>query len=446
MATEVLMPKLGLTMTEGLVDEWYKNEGDAVKKGEALWSISSEKLSGDVEADDDGTLLKIVVAAGDSTAVKTPIAYVGAADETISAAATGPAGAEDVQRGDRVEGSRASGDSGDSGAGDANSPGEDDSEDGARRANRDTSGDGKRIFISKVAEKMAKKHGIDYSKVTGTGGHGRITKRDMKAYIESHPSGDADSQEPSDGAASAGASAAASASEAVAPVTAGEGLTGMRKIIAQNMMHSLHSTAQLTLHRKVNVTDLLATVSEIKGNLGPGDEAKALSMNVLLIKAVAIALQEHPSLNAHYDGHEYEQCDDVNIGVAVALDDGLAVPTVPNVVGQSLSQLKTVFHDRVDRARNGDIDTLAPGTFTITNLGTDGIEYFTPVLNVPEVAILGVGAQSTRLTLNSEGEIEKVVELPLSLTIDHQTVDGRTGAEFLSTLADVLAEPYRVLL
>ena len=286
---------------------------------------------------------------------------------------------------------------------------------------------------------MAKKHGIDYSKVKGTGGHGRITKRDMKAYIEAHPSGDADSQEASDGAASASGVVAA-------PVTAGEGLTGMRKIIAQNMMHSLHSTAQLTLHRKVNVTDLLATVSEIKGNIGPGDEAKALSMNVLLIKAVAIALQKHPLLNAHYDGHEYEQCDDINIGVAVALDDGLAVPTVPNVVGQSLSQLKTVFHDRVDRAWNGDIDTLAPGTFTITNLGTDGIEYFTPVLNVPEVAILGVGAQSTRLTLNGEGEIEEVVELPLSLTIDHQTVDGRTGAEFLSTLADVVAEPYRVLL
>ena len=433
MATEVLMPKLGLTMTEGLVDEWYKNEGDAVKKGEALCSISSEKLSGDVEADDDGTLLKIVVAAGDSTAVKTPIAYVGAADETVSAAATGPTGADD-----------ASG----AGAAGAEAADEDDPEAGARRANRDTSGDGKRIFISKVAEKMAKKHSIDYSKVKGTGGHGRITKRDMKAYIESHPSGDADSQEASsEGAASAGAPGAASASGTVTqPVTAGEGLTGMRKIIAQNMMHSLHSTAQLTLHRKVNVTDLLATVSEITGNLGPGHQAKALSMNVLLIKAVAIALQEHPSLNAHYDGHEYEQCDDVNIGVAVALDDGLAVPTVPNVVGQSLSQLKTVFHDRVDRARNGDIDTLAPGTFTITNLGTDGIEYFTPVLNVPEVAILGVGAQSTRLTLNGEGEIEEVVELPLSLTIDHQTVDGRTGAEFLSTLADVLAEPYRVLL
>ena len=433
MATEVLMPKLGLTMTEGLVDEWYKNEGDAVKKGEALCSISSEKLSGDVEADDDGTLLKIVVAAGDSTAVKTPIAYVGAAGETVSAAATGPAGADD-----------ASGAGGAGGA--AEAADEDDSETGARRANRDTSGDGKRIFISKVAEKMAKKHGIDYSKVEGTGGHGRITKRDMKVYIESHPS-DADSQEASAEGAAASASAGASASGAVAaPVTAGEGLTGMRKIIAQNMMHSLHSTAQLTLHRKVNVTDLLATVSEIKGNLGPGDEAKALSMNVLLIKAVAIALQKHPSLNAHYDGHEYEQCDDVNIGVAVALDDGLAVPTVPNVVGQSLSQLRTMFHDRVDRARTGDIDTLAPGTFTITNLGTDGIEYFTPVLNVPEVAILGVGAQSTRLTLNGEGQIEEVVELPLSLTIDHQTVDGRTGAEFLSTLADVLAEPYRVLL
>ncbi|MGX6968757.1 dihydrolipoamide acetyltransferase family protein [Corynebacterium sp. c7Ub_26] len=435
MATEVLMPKLGLTMTEGLVDEWYKNEGDAVKKGEALCSISSEKLSGDVEADDDGTLLKIVVAAGDSTAVKTPIAYVGDAGETISAAATGPAGADDAPCASSGAGNAGAGGAG----GAAESADENDAEAGARRANRDTSGDGKRIFISKVAEKMAKKHGIDYSKVKGTGGHGRITKRDMKAYIEARPSGDADSQEASDGAASASGVVAA-------PVTAGEGLTGMRKIIAQNMMHSLHSTAQLTLHRKVNVTDLLATVSEIKGNIGPGDEAKALSMNVLLIKAVAIALQKHPLLNAHYDGHEYEQCDDINIGVAVALDDGLAVPTVPNVVGQSLSQLKTVFHDRVDRARNGDIDTLAPGTFTITNLGTDGIEYFTPVLNVPEVAILGVGAQSTRLTLNGEGEIEEVVELPLSLTIDHQTVDGRTGAEFLSTLADVVAEPYRVLL
>ncbi|WP_066568732.1 2-oxo acid dehydrogenase subunit E2 [Snodgrassella sp. CFCC 13594] len=314
MAETVLMPKLGLTMTEGVVDEWYKKEGDAVQAGEAVCSISSEKLTQDVEAEQDGILLKIVVQAGESTPVKTPIGYIGQAGESVgegdavatpTAESTQPAASAPV----------------------------------AAAPSQPIAKSGARVFISKLARKIASAQGIDYTNITGTGGNGRITKRDVEKYMAS-------------GAvvAAAPAEAPTDVSPIQAAATVGAGLNGMRKAIAKNMMYSLHNTAQLTLHRKADITALLAFRAEMKSKVGDGVEAATFSLNILLLKAVALALQACPKLNSRYDGVTLSQPDDINIGVAVALENGLVVPTVADVGRKSLSQLQKDFYGQVARA------------------------------------------------------------------------------------------------
>lgn len=285
-----------------------------------------------------------------------------------------------------------------------------------------------------MALKICQKYNIDYSQIQGTGGRGRITKRDVEEFRKQLKlQEEVAAHQPQPQTAAPGAKV-------------GAGLEGMRKIIAQNMMHSLHSTAQLSLHRSIDITELLAVIRKLKEEIADPEVTKSLSLNVVMLKAVGLALQKYPALNARYDGQHYEQVADINIGIAVALANGLAVPTVANVPAQSLTQLRSLFVDRVERARTGDIDTKAAGTFTITNLGAEGIEYFTPVLNVPEVAILGIGALQHRLELDEQGELLQRSFLPLSLTIDHQTIDGQVGAHFLGEIAQIVQNPYRLLL
>lgn len=407
MAETVLMPKLGLTMTEGVVDEWYKKEGDAVKKGEAVCSISSEKLTQDIEAESDGVLLKIVVQAGETTPCITPIGYVGQAGEAIpdekpaSESAETPAENQPVAKPAAVAAPVAKA--------------------------AEPVADGRPVFISKLAKRIAKEKGIDYRPITGTGGNGRITRRDVEKYIAS------------------GAAAAATSTSAAVSVSGGEGLSGMRKVIAKNMMQSLHSTAQVTLHRKVNINQLLEFRTELKGKLLDSVNPGMFSLNVFLLKAASLALKDVPQMNSSYDGQTYQQQDVVNIGVAVSLDEGLVVPVIGDVVHKTLSQLGEDFQGAVARAREGNFESPVKGTFTISNLGSEGIEYFTPIVNTPEVGILGVGSLSERLYLDKDGQVKVAKELPLSLTFDHQIVDGAPAAKFLSALAAYLESPYRLL-
>lgn len=406
MAETVLMPKLGLTMTEGVVDEWYKKVGDTVKKGEAICSISSEKLTQDVESDAEGILLKIVVAAGEEAACTTPIGYIGQKGEVIPGDAVAPV-ASTAGQSSVVEQSVP--------AAAVAQP--------AVVAVSSTA----RVFISKLAKKIAKDKGVDVSQVTGTGGNGRITRRDVEKYLVT--------------ASQLTAPVATSA----APVAGGAGLTGMRKVIARNMMHSLHTTAQLTLHRKAVIDQLMQCRLELKSKLGDSVDSGAFSLNIFLLKAVALALQDVPELNSHYDGQSHQKISHINIGVAVSLDEGLMVPVITDVANKTLTQLAKDFRTVVDNAREGKVDATAKATFTITNLGSEGIEYFTPVLNTPEVGILGVGALGERLYLGADGVVQVARELPLSLTFDHQVIDGAPAAKFLSALSQYLANPYRLL-
>ena len=410
MATEIIMPKLGLTMTEGTVFEWIKNEGDEVKKGEIVATINSEKLTADVDAPADGTLIKIVVPEGEDAKCKEPIGYIGAAGEQIGEGST----SEQVQTPEKETVSSES---------NTGEPAKH-SEDEPKKA--DTQMGTSRIFITPLARKIAEDKGLDYRQIKGTGGNGRITRRDVENYVPA--------EQP----------ALAAAETAIA----GAGLTGMRQIIAQRMMSSLQNTAQVTLQRKADITNLMAFRKDLKQKVNQSLVDGQLSITTLVAKAVILALKDTPTMNAWYRDGKYEQVDSVNIGMAVALDEGLVVPVVKEVGSMTLTELGRSLNTVITDAREGTLDSSAysGGTFTISNLGRSGIEYFTPVINQPEIGILGVGTLLNELALGEDQEVKQLSKLPLSLTFDHQIIDGAPAADFLAEIISYLEDPYTLML
>lgn len=408
MATEIVMPKLGLTMTEGTVEKWLVNEGDQVEEGDPIVEISSEKLSNEVEAPASGTIIKLIAQEGDVIPYQEVMAYVGEAGETIDEV-TPSQGPSDEEREQEEQEKQA--------------PKEKTvQQEGAKTKQ------GERIFITPLARKMAKEQGIDIEDVNGTGGNGRITRLDIERYTPSEKT----------------AQPVATASE----IEYGAGLTGMRKTIAERMMRSTQTTAQVTNQRKVDVTKLMEFRNGIKEKVDFPLDKGEMSVNTLLTKAVVLSLQDMPSINGWYYNSEYTSFDEVHIGMATAIDEGLIVPVIKNAHHMSLSTLGSAIKDVVSQTRKGTLDgSLYSGsTFTITNLGGADIEYFTPILNTPEVGILGVGAIQKELELDEEGTVTQKQKLPLSLTYDHQVIDGAPAAEFLQTIAGYLQNPYRILL
>ncbi|MGT2906295.1 dihydrolipoamide acetyltransferase family protein [Streptococcus dentiloxodontae] len=410
MATEIVMPKLGLTMTEGLINKWLVKEGDTVTAGQALLEISSEKLSSEVEAPEAGVVLKIVKGEGETVPCKQVIAWVGQEGENIPDGDTAAAASEPENE-------------------TSNNAAPAEQEQAAPTASVATKHEGGRIFITPLARKIAKEKGIDYTYIKGTGGNGRITRRDVEAF------------NPADISVTETAS-----SLPVTPTTVnyGAGLTGIRKVIAEHMMNSLHSGAQLTLHRKADVTALMAFRQDMKVKVNAPLENGEIGITTLLTKAVTKALKDYPEANAWYAGGQYEEKEAIHIGMATALSEGLVVPVIRNADKLTLSDLGRAIKDLAAQARKGTLDpSLYSGsTFSITNLGAQGIEYFTPILNTPEVAILGVGAIQKSLAFDDDGQVVERHYLPLSLTFDHQVLDGAPAAEFLAAVVSYLEDAY----
>ncbi|MGX6977890.1 dihydrolipoamide acetyltransferase family protein [Vagococcus elongatus] len=402
MAETLIMPTLGLTMTEGTVDHWYKKVGDPVEKGEMIVSISSEKLTHDVESPIDGVLLDIVAPEGEVVPCKEAIGYVGEPGEKIESGANEKVVEKEADTPVEVEDKT-----------------EKSSLPKTEIAKRDA---GERIFATPLARRIASEKGYELSEIIGTGGNGRITRRDVERHvpIPKHT---------------------AVGSEVV---QTGEGLEGMRKVIAQRMHQSLRQTAQLTIHGKANVSELLAFRKEMKVKVGETLDRRTLSINTLLIKAVTLALKDYPEMNRWYDGQSLVEHQEVHMGVAVSVADGLIVPVLRDTHLKGLAQIGETFSDITSQALDGSLsgELYSGSTFTITNLGNTRVEYFTPILNTPEVGILGVGALQSKLIFNEDKEVVEIKELPLSLTFDHQVVDGAPAAEFLDKIIDYLEQPY----
>lgn len=421
------MPKLGMTMKEGTVEEWFKSEGDTVEEGESIVTISSEKLTNDVEAPASGTLLKIKVQAGEDAKVKAVLGIIGEEGEDI--------GSDDDDSEETTQENKDNDTTSENQQASSNEEQSDkkDTENKAKPEQR------KRIFISPLARNMAEDKDLDITRIKGTGGNDRITKLDVQRV-------DSEGYD-YEGEAGTSDESVSSTTQNFDVSSIGEGLNPMRQRIAQNMRQSLNNTAQLTLHRKVNADRLLDFKARLSEELKDADQDVKLTVTALLAKAVVLALKEYGAMNARYENGELTEYDDVHLGIATSLEDGLMVPVIDNADTKSIGTLAKEIKTSAEAVREGNTGDvqLSDATFTITNMGASGIEYFTPILNLGETGILGVGALAKELVLEGDN-VKQISRIPLSLTFDHQILDGAGAADFLKVLAKYIENPYLLML
>ena len=420
MAYEVLMPQLGLTMEEGTVSQWIKHEGDAVKVGDVILEITTDKLTNEVVSEFEGTLLKIVAQEGEDIPVKGLLAYIGQPGEAVGGAAPAAAPAAAAVEAAPVAAPAA--------------------------APAPVAANGKRIRISPLARKTAAKMGVDYSAIAGTGPSGRIVVKDILAAAEAQKAAPAPVVE-----AAPVAAAPAPAAKPAAPKTGLElmegdkvvKLAGMRKVVSERMWASHNEIPPVTQNIKVDVTELMKFRKTLMAMTG-----KKYSVNDLVLKATAKCLRAHPEMLVSLDGNQIIQRAHVNLGMAVALDNGLIVPVIRDADKMGLDELSATAKDLATRAKENKLgaDEYKGSTFSVSNLGMFGIETFTPIINQPDAAILGVCAVQDELALDDEGNVVKKQVMRLSVTLDHRLLDGAVVAKFEMDLRDLLQNPMSILL
>ncbi len=455
MPTEIYLVKVGMNMTEGVVEEWYIADGGTVEKGELLYRLETEKVNLDVDAETSGTVRHIVTEgvtmkpgdvvgyiyeAGEEVPDVLPGAPAGTAAEAPPAAAAAAAPASPAPAGASVdEGGRL-----------LSSP-------AARRLARELdvditalagSGPGGRIVeadvqaaadageaagrpapSSPIARKLARELGVDLNTVRGTGPGGRITKEDVEAA--------AAAPTPAPAAAAPQLSGVARQDETLP-------IRGMRKTIAARMHDSLQSMAQLTMDMDVVMDDAVRLRNQLVEEWQ--DEGVRPTYTDLVIRAVAKALEKHPRMNMIFGETEMTLLGAVNVGMAVAMDEGLIVPVVQNANLLSMRQLVQESSRLAEASRSNSltIDDLQGGTFTVSALGMFGVDAFTPIINAPQVGILGVNRIREDVAWEGNTPV-KQQRMRLSLTWDHRALDGAPAAQFLGTVRDLLESPFRLL-
>ncbi|MDA1078136.1 MAG: dihydrolipoamide acetyltransferase family protein [Verrucomicrobia bacterium] len=433
MATPVIMPRQGQSVESCILTEWKVNVGDQVAEGDVLAVIETDKASFDLESTASGTVLALFWEADDDVPVLANVAAIGNEGEDIeefrpegqgsaptpAAAAPTPAAPEAAPQ---ATGTPA-----------VPAPVQ------ASGAIQASAG------VSPRARRLAHKHGIDPETLPGSGPEGRVIERDVEAAISGRPrlsatakarSLSGDFETPARGTGLAGM--VRSQDLKVPGSVEGAEVTpvkGIRKVIAERMIQSLHTTAQLTLHASFELSRAQAYRKE---RLDAGQSK--VSLNDVIAHAIVKSLGEHPALNAHFLGDRIATFEKVHLGVAVDTPKGLLVPVIRDASEMSIEKISAEVKNLAGACREGTIspDNLSGGSFTLTNLGMLGVETFTPVLNAPEVAILGVGGIVLKPKRTESGEVEYVDTLPLSLTIDHQAVDGAPAARFLQSLVERL--------
>ncbi|MFH1928058.1 MAG: 2-oxo acid dehydrogenase subunit E2 [Chloroflexota bacterium] len=442
MASKIIMPKLGMAMTEGIVAKWNKRDGEWVNKDEEIAVVMSKKITYKLRAPESG-VLRIIVREKETRPVNAILAFITATGEPIPAvedvvpaaaaaavttAAPAPAAPPPAKPGFVLA-----------------SP-------AARRLTKEKGIDLAQVkgtgpngmvteidvtrFIEEIAQaavppevlatsaarKLAEQFGLKSAEIPGTGIGGRITEQDVLAF-------EAQAKSP-----------VAAPTEVAKPGARVIPFAGMRQAIAEHMVESLHSMAQLTMMMEVDVTELVKLREQVKAEFD-------VTYTDLVVKAVAKTLKLYPMLNATLIGDEVHQLDSIHIGVAVALQDGLIVPVARDADKRTVQEIGREVRRLAQGARDGSlsVDEVTGSTFTITNLGTYGIDGFTPIINSPEAAIMGVGRIVERVVVHDD-QIARRKMMVLSLTIDHRLIDGATGAEFMRSLKEMIENPYRLLM
>ncbi|MGI6750555.1 MAG: dihydrolipoamide acetyltransferase family protein [Atribacter sp.] len=415
MAEKIIMPKLGLTMEEGVINKWLVKEGDQVEKGDALFEVATDKVNMEVESTANGVVLKIMAAEGETIPITQTVAYVGKPGEVIEEkeeSVPAPQKTEEKPVSVQIE---------------------------EKKATIDLETAGERIKASPLARRLASEYGLDLSKIQGTGPGGRIVKEDIeKAYQQKEIIAPQKEEKPK-------VEPVVMVKETLIP---GEGLpkeviplTRMRKIIAERMHSSMQNKPHFYLQMEVLADELV----KLRGRMLPLIEKTTglrISYNDILIKIVAQSLEKFPTINAYFLDNGIQMNPAVNIGVAVALEDGLIVPVVKNANLKGLSQIVVETNDLSKRARESKLlpEEITGGTFTISNLGMYGVDSFNAIINAPESAILACGAIKKRPYFDGENIVVASL-MNLTLSGDHQIVDGAVAAQFMQYLKNLIEEP-----
>ncbi len=446
---DVVMPRLSDSMEEGTILQWLKQVGDDVAVGDELVEIETDKANMAYEADVAGTLSEILVQEGETVAIGTPIARVGG--ESPDSSAESPAGP--VAAGDPPPPAVAKASSGavppatPPAEGTAINAAPAETEEGAA-----THGGDGRPKASPIARRLAKEEKLDLTKLQGSGPGGRIVKADVEQAVAS--AGGADSGGPRTEAqpppAGPPEAVTGPAAEAARPETAKgevsfEELSKLQSTISRRMAESKATAPHFYLEAEVDMSRLVAARAQIKSAAKEGDVVP--SFNDMVVKACALALREHSRANGAYRDGRFELYSRVNVGVAVAADDGLVVPTVFDADRKSLRQIASDARSLAQRVRDGQITPpeLSGATFTVSNLGMFGIDSFAAVINPPQAAILAVGAIAERPVVR-DGAIVTAHLMRVNLACDHRILYGAPAAEFLARIRALLEEPLSLAL
>jgi pyruvate dehydrogenase E2 component (dihydrolipoamide acetyltransferase) len=412
------------TMEEGNIVAWHKKEGDKVQPGDLLAEIETDKATMDFESLWEGHLLHIAVKEG-IVPVEGVIAVIGKSGEDWQAAIAGGASAEKAA-------ASANGHVAQEVAAQAAAPA------AAVAAPAAAVVAETRLKASPLAKSIAREAGVDLEAVHGSGDGGRIVRRDVEAFLEKQPE-----------APAAVAAAVPSASAAVPAFAAGmedaweeKVVSQMRKTIARRLSESKFTSPHFYLTMEINMNKVV----ELRNQLNEVAAPVKISFNDLVVKAVAVALRKHPAINSSWLGDKIRYNKQVNIGVAVAVEDGLLVPVIRHADMKTLSQINFEVRAFAEKARNKKLqpDEMSGNTFTISNLGMFGIEEFTGIINPPDACIMAVGAIIEKPVVK-DGQIVPAHLMKVTLSCDHRVVDGATGAEFLQTFKAILEEPVRLL-
>lgn len=412
MAVELKMPKMGLTMTTADVGKWLKKEGEAVKSGEAVVEVMTDKLTNKIESPCDGVLLKIVALFGAKLEAGGLLAYIGQPGEAVPE--IGALQKEAVAPAEQAPPSQ-----------------------NITAQSTLAPKVGGRVIASPAAKALARDKGFDLSVLTGSGPGGRIIREDVVAALAA-------------GAASRAAVKIESAAIPVTPLVNDEILrrvpySGMRQAIGRNMLKSWTEIPRVTLHTEVVMDSLIAFRQQINEKAEPMDR---ISVTDMMVKLISTALKSHPEINARFDGQDMMVMKHVNLGVAVAIEGGLVVPVIKKAELKSLRVISAELKDLAFKAKNGSLtlDEMSGGTLTVSNLGGYGsVDTFNPIINAPEVAIIGLGrARQVPAVVNNEVAIATVMSI--SVTHDHRVLDGAPVAAFMATLNSLISEPISGLL
>jgi pyruvate dehydrogenase E2 component (dihydrolipoamide acetyltransferase) len=417
MAVKVEMPKLSDTMEEGVIATWNVEEGDTVESGDVIAEVETDKATMEVEVFDAGTILKILAEEGDAVPLGGLIAVIGEEGEDISdileEAKSAGGSSEDTSE------KEASGES-------ADSDKDEESFDpvfGDLEEKENGQSDDGRIKASPLARNMAEEQGINLANVEGSGPHGRIIKRDIESY------------EPSKAPAAAPATT-------VSREDKEHRVSQMRKTIARRLSESKFSSPHF--YETIDID--MSAVWDARKKLNEISESK-ISFNDIVVKACATALRQHPQVNSSWHGDKIVEHGDVNVAVAVGIDEGLLTPVIDNTDQKGLQQIAAESKVLIEKAQNRDLqpEEMEGSTFTVSNLGMFGIEEFTAIINPPNACILAVGA-IREVPVVEDGEVVPGKRMKVTLSSDHRIVDGVVAAKFLNTLKSMLENPLGLVL